>query len=811
MSLNKLLFIFLMLLPQAAFLQTLSSVKKKADIAFENKSHLEALIYAEEVIQAEEENWQYYFQAGKSAYEARYYEKAVNYLTTLIENEAASEYPQTPLLLTRAFQHLGSVNTEYYQNAIDQAQAILSASNDPEEQTIAEEIVRNAQWAQQQLQECGFLQEQTTISAKNQLNTPGSDFPIVFTNNQLQYTTHSFAQKNRCNCKTDLCNAEMLWNRFNLNTNQLDSVNFPEPPKTLTHFTFSGSNHRVYYSICECNEEDEIICRLYYREQSGTGWGEPQLLPEESINLPNASVKQPYLIAHPDPEQDIDTLFYVSNRPGGAGGWDIWYCEIKNDRFGVSKNLSEVNTEGDEITPFFHSPTQTLFFSSNGRYPSFGGFDIYQWKINEYTEPENAGCPINSSFEDTYFIANASGDVNFLASNRGNGQNTGDDRYCCPDIFQIDGPPFIRTRDLLVKVVDHCNEEPLTVDYLTVMTENSGKSLSNGQKTQDGQYYFENVPLNDILVINAQKDGYYNADPVEVETSAPIQNERDTVFATLVLKPEIVLQVAVYNQMTENPFTSGATVRLADQSTGDTLVNNLAIGQYTCEFTLELDREYALQTYKETSDTVFVSTQEYQTVNTYNVTDFCNPLEERLSLFNPLPLYFDHAIPRPSGSTVANIDYGRAYQNYIKRAGTFRGKRINNGEEKAVDQFFAELEDAKSRLDLLAQTITNRISDYDSVNVVVTGFASSSGNPQSNFILSQRRTNSMEQYLQSIMPASVYNKLNITVQPFGSQTATDDESCQGLTGSALRECQRFSIPASLERRVEITKVEFIKN
>ncbi|MFW5851787.1 MAG: tetratricopeptide repeat protein [Bacteroidota bacterium] len=98
-------------------------------------------------------------------------------------------------------------------------------------------------------------------------------------------------------------------------------------------------------------------------------------------------------------------LFFSSDRKGGYGGMDIWISERKNGIFHKPFNAGkEINTEGDEICPFYDSHTQTLYFSSN-RHTTIGGFDIFyaQDSAFSFDYAQSIGTPINSSFNEYYY------------------------------------------------------------------------------------------------------------------------------------------------------------------------------------------------------------------------------------------------------------------------------------------------------------------------------------------------------------------------------------------------------------------------
>lgn len=77
----------------------------------------------------------------------------------------------------------------------------------------------------------------------------------------------------------------------------------------------------------------------------------------------------------------INLMVFTSNRPGGFGGFDIYYSIYKNGSWGVPVNAGpRINTEADEyrpiITAFVNFSYPLMIFSSN-RKSGKGGFDLY--------------------------------------------------------------------------------------------------------------------------------------------------------------------------------------------------------------------------------------------------------------------------------------------------------------------------------------------------------------------------------------------------------------------------------------------------
>jgi hypothetical protein len=74
-------------------------------------------------------------------------------------------------------------------------------------------------------------------------------------------------------------------------------------------------------------------------------------------------------------------MVFASNRPGGLGGYDLYYSKFSNGNWGTPVNFGpEINTASDEYRPVMGGDeefTNTFMMFSSNRPEGKGGFDLY--------------------------------------------------------------------------------------------------------------------------------------------------------------------------------------------------------------------------------------------------------------------------------------------------------------------------------------------------------------------------------------------------------------------------------------------------
>ncbi|GAB4201961.1 MAG: hypothetical protein Fur0023_07170 [Bacteroidia bacterium] len=179
---------------------------------------------------------------------------------------------------------------------------------------------------------------------------------------------------------------------------------------------------------------------LYYTQWNGKEWSILQKF--------GSDINTEYWETHACLSNDGQVLYFVSDRPGGFGGRDIYrVVKLPNGQWSKALNLGPtINTPYDEDGVFMHPDGKTLFFASKG-HQSMGGFDIFFSIIDEegkFSEPFNIGYPINTPDDDVFYVTSPDGKRAYYSSFKEGG-------YGDKDIYMITIPESSEKNVVLYK------------------------------------------------------------------------------------------------------------------------------------------------------------------------------------------------------------------------------------------------------------------------------------------------------------------------------------------------------------------------
>jgi len=248
---------------------------------------------------------------------------------------------------------------------------------------------------------------------------------------------------------------------------------------------FSTPNNEASVNFGHTSKElliykDDDNGSIYLSKYSNDKWSAPLKLPKP-INTRHRET-------HASMTTDGSIIYFTSDRGGGYGGLDIW-CSVKlaTGEWSKAINLGPgVNSKGDEESPNISFDGNTLYFSSDGRDKSFGGFDIYKstkTEFNTWGYAENIGYPINSIGDDIFFTPIISTEKAFYTSYRYGSKGKADIFIVYLDSTNVN------KQTINIGYVYDQNEQPINdVEICITNTKTSEKRIA--KPAQTGKFIF---------------------------------------------------------------------------------------------------------------------------------------------------------------------------------------------------------------------------------------------------------------------------------------------------------------------------------
>jgi OOP family OmpA-OmpF porin len=344
---------------------------------------------------------------------------------------------------------------------------------------------------------------------------------------------------------------DLYWSEKNSDGDWSKAKNFGRPLNSARHDA-SGSiyNNFVYYT--RWSDENRKDKHIYLARMIDMKFFESLKL-DSTVNVQGFESINPFVTA------DGKYLYYSSNQPGGYGGYDIWRIEL--DEVGSPKgqpyNVGEpLNSEYDELSPFFHANSSSLFFSSDG-HASMGGLDIFKSNYDPesdfYEMPVNLGIPINSAHDDSYYVTDDEMRHGFITSNRSDCSECDSIYKLCAHCYKIytvlQPPPVFKIKGY---VYDEITEEVIPgarIEFKDVSYQWEHFELIADDK---GYYEHELIP-NLELFLRATAKGYF-ADKAVVMTKGELYSKsyRQDFYLEKIPEGEITIEGIEYDYDSAN-------------------------------------------------------------------------------------------------------------------------------------------------------------------------------------------------------------------------------------------------------------------
>ena len=718
----------------------------------------------------------------------RYYTVAKQQYAVIAASDRGPEFPDVRLRLAEAQRRTGA-----YEVAKVNYERVITETKDSAQVNLARKGISQADWA---LSRVTRMDSVEVMQLPAVVNTNNSEFAGVLGDGKLYFSRLELAnyQNREAGTKSgvfalDAAFKDTLATRLPLH-----------PGQHVAHFAQSQQHGVVYFTVCESIDIADFRCDIYKAGFSESGEiGEAEKLPAP-INQPGATSTNP-TVGRDDLSGD-DLLIFSSNRSGGEGKMDLWMSRVGSDgRPGTPINLGFANTQEDDVTPFFHSATQSLFFSSKG-HETLGGFDIFRMRYNSgnWEEAQGLRAPINSTFDDTYYALATNPARTYFSSNRpGATCEATEIRECCGfDLYSVD-----IAIELEVLAFDQLDSAALSETTITLIDLDTGEEVMRFTEASNLANFPVELGRNYRLV--ASRPGYGN-DTLDFDT-------RDIYQPTLITKemylpPMLKMELYTVNAISQEPL-NGVRVLWTNLGSADTIVKTERTSNlYTYE--VEYGKTYWAKGTRTgfSPDTEIIATGGYQgTGRVIRDTLYLAP-------FAPLPLvlYFDNDYPNPNTTEpTTTLRYSETVPGYLAREPEFlaqgtRGRNAVSRPEMAA--FFDEVERNHNKLLEFSSTLVKYLRDGNEIDIIIEGYASPLAQTDYNIALTSRRTRSIINHFAqwesgALLPFLRTGQLRIRQEPLGERQAP-----AGISDSPRnRRESEFGLRASRERKVRIIDIQ----
>jgi len=420
--------------------------------------------------------------------------------------------------------------------------------------------------AKKELADCRFAKKQygsplqfDIAMMKGSFNLGGSDYAVSYGGQEFYFTSSRIVNSQ----------GKHLSNLFVLPKNDHDNF-------SLVTFPDEGAGNVVEYGTPSlCRSGSRMYFTRWYKKGSGQTvheiavcdldngqWSKPRKL-NAQVNAEAFDALQPFVT--PDGKK----LFFVSNRPGGLGGDDIWQSDLNDQGDPVNAmNLgAAINTPSDDQAPWYDEAANKLVFSSKGLV-GLGGFDLYVSYNHkgQWTKPQNMGYPVNSAKDDLYYMPDPDDSHKFyLSSDRAS--------ECCLNIFEVYQKEL--SRDTIARIAGRildCDSSHLLAGVKVSLVDSITRDMVSSVITDGHSPYLLAAFDFKTYQLGFEKSGYFTK-YVALKNAVAVEGDSARLNLDVCLKPfKVDKPIALKNILYD---FDKATLRPESMVALDTLVSIL--------------------------------------------------------------------------------------------------------------------------------------------------------------------------------------------------------------------------------------------
>ena len=732
--------------------QSLRAYITAADKAYATNDYFTALVYYKKVFEVEPHRNDIHFKYAESARLFQAYRIAEDAYHKITLSKDSMRFPLATFWLGVVKKNLAKY---------DEAEVVFNdylekhKRVNPRYSRMAEKNIVDCRWAKRMIRSQNA--NLTVEHIKDGINTPYSEFGAVEVDSSVYFSSMRFQDK------TKMFYSKVMKREKD---GEIKTFEFNTDDKFAANPSISFDGNRLYYTLCKYDVAGNINCSIHYRDRKYNDvWGAAQKLPS-FINFPGFTATHP-AIGY-DKLNKREVLFFSSNRPGGKGKLDIWYSTVSpNGKFTRPVNHSVINSRENDVTPFFHSPSQTLYFSSDG-YPGMGGYDIYKIKRKgrSWQTPVHMIYPVNSSYNDLYFALNEEGKKSYFASNRIEAMEIDEEsEACCNDLFiaNIQPAKIELTKEEYLALTNKTSSDYITEELdepkVIILTEIEPEPISVLPETKLDPVNTETDKTSTIATTDPEGEtssaGQLNTKGEKIEVNNDTQkntspdDELDSNLSRDVFS--LVFEVEVLDMNLEPlPGVNVDFLEQSKESNSRNFSKKIESGNKV-KFRIKDHVNYSVVLSKPGFETDTFSLDRENLLDATELTlpffmnqlpdgsDFIeSPLKDQLEEelvtetmlndFIPLALYFNNNEPDPtSWSNTTNLNYEQIFLNFYNKKERFKDRYVRKFAQSQRDNAITQIEeffdnDLKKNYEELIK-LSDQISKFlEKGNKVTIGF-----------------------------------------------------------------------------------------